>query len=60
VKGRVVGIGLNERDSVGVSELLLVSDTEIVLLTEIVYEGDIDTVRLRVSVGDCVIVREFI
>jgi len=36
VKGGVVGIGLNERDSVGVNELLLVSDTDIVLVRDIV------------------------
>ena len=45
---------------VGVNELLLVNDTDILLVTVTVYEGDIDTVRLRVRVGDCVIVREFI
>jgi hypothetical protein len=60
VKGRVVGIELNEMEGVGVNELLCVSDIDIVLVTDIVYEGDIDTVRLRVNVGDCVIVSEFV
>ena len=60
VKGRVVAIGLNEMEGVGVNELLRVSDTDIVLVTDTVYEGDIDTVRLRVNVGDCVIVSEFV
>ena len=34
VKGGVVGIGLNDMEGVGVNELLLVREPEIVLVTE--------------------------
>ena len=36
VKGAVVGIGLNEMEDVGVIELLLVREPEIVLVTDVV------------------------